>query len=565
MAFNISYVLQAVDKFSGPARKISRSMQKTSSSAQRLSRNMALLSRVSKRVGQNMQDAGNKITSKFSLPAAAGMTGVIASFSTFEKGLTNVLTLLDDEAIKNLGPQLKSASLAAVDAGFTIGDANKALFDTISALGGSEKSLEAFSLAQKLAIAGVTDLSIASDGLTSVMNAYGKEVTDANEVANAFFSAQRGGKTTVEELANNIGKVAPAAKLAGVGFKELLSAVAQLTLGGLSTEQATTSLSSALASLIKPSKEAEKVLKKFKVPFGATQIKAKGLQFTLEKLAIATKKNPDALAEMIPSVEALRAIGGLTSKELANMDKIIKSINKDIKEGTGLNSAYAKQQSTVSRMFSELTGEFKVFLTAVGDAISPIIKAGIFILRGLVAVLNDLTPAGKFVIGTLLGLGAVVGPLIFGLGTLLKVFGATALGAKVAGTAFLLFSKMASVARGAVLLFNLALFANPVGIVIGAVVLLIGLLATLSKSFRKFIVTVLKFVLPAPLEKLLGLASNPEIAGEIALKNKGVENNSNVDINIRDRGGAVESVSSGAKGPGLNLGVNMQGSLAGAN
>jgi TP901 family phage tail tape measure protein len=540
-------------------------MQKTSSSAQRLSRNMALLSRVSKRVGQNMQDAGNKITSKFSLPAAAGMTGVIASFSTFEKGLTNVLTLLDDEAIKNLGPQLKSASLAAVDAGFTIGDANKALFDTISALGGSEKSLEAFSLAQKLAIAGVTDLSIASDGLTSVMNAYGKEVTDANEVANAFFSAQRGGKTTVEELANNIGKVAPAAKLAGVGFKELLSAVAQLTLGGLSTEQATTSLSSALASLIKPSKEAEKVLKKFKVPFGATQIKAKGLQFTLEKLAIATKKNPDALAEMIPSVEALRAIGGLTSKELANMDKIIKSINKDIKEGTGLNSAYAKQQSTVSRMFSELTGEFKVFLTAVGDAISPIIKAGIFILRGLVAVLNDLTPAGKFVIGTLLGLGAVVGPLIFGLGTLLKVFGATALGAKVAGTAFLLFSKMASVARGAVLLFNLALFANPVGIVIGAVVLLIGLLATLSKSFRKFIVTVLKFVLPAPLEKLLGLASNPEIAGEIALKNKGVENNSNVDINIRDRGGAVESVSSGAKGPGLNLGVNMQGSLAGAN
>ncbi len=258
--------------------------------------------------------------------AALGVS--VKAFSDFESGLTNVNTLLSGDELKQYGGSLQGASQEAVGMGFAIKDSNKALFDMVSALGASEKTSEDFKVAQKLAIGGVTDLSTSVDGLTSVMNAYGKETTSANDVANAFFSAQKAGKTTVAELAANVGKVAPIAKQAGIGFQTLLATMSQLTLGGLSTEMATTALRSAISGLINPSEQARKVLEKYDVPIGAAALQSANFTDVLKKLALAAKEDKDALAEMIPSQEALTAIAALGLKKLEIFKKSLKRWQK---------------------------------------------------------------------------------------------------------------------------------------------------------------------------------------------------------------------------------------------
>ena len=74
---------------------------------------------------------------------------------------------------------------------------SESLFDVVSAGVPASESVEFLGDAAKLATAGVTETSVAVDGLTSVMNAYQIEFGKANEVSDKFFAAQQKGKTTM--------------------------------------------------------------------------------------------------------------------------------------------------------------------------------------------------------------------------------------------------------------------------------------------------------------------------------------------------------------------------------
>lgn len=337
---------------------------------------------------------------------SAGIISTIKPFSEFEKGVTNVFTLLGKTELNNFGSDLKKVAKDAIGMGFAIEDSNKALFDTVSALGAGAKSLKTFTIAQKLAIGGVTSLSVSVDGLTSVINAYGKETVVASDVANAFFSAQKAGKTTVGELAANVGKIAPIAKQAGIGFKTLLATMSQLTLGGLSTEEASTALKGAIAGLLKPTEQAISVMKKYNIPIGASALKSADFTEVLKKLAIAAKENPDALAEMIPNIRALTAVGALGEAEIENLRKTIVNINSDIENGTGLNEAYAKQLETFSFAIKLLVGNLNVLRISFGAFFAEKLKPAIQIVTDFIKKLNQMSERTKNNIATLVLFGA---------------------------------------------------------------------------------------------------------------------------------------------------------------
>jgi len=88
----------------------------------------------------------------------------------------------------------------------------KGFYQAISAGASSvEQATEAMTAANKLAIGGVTDIETAVDGLTSSMNAYGGEAGSFTDISDSMFTAVKAGKTTIGELANSIGAVAPLA------------------------------------------------------------------------------------------------------------------------------------------------------------------------------------------------------------------------------------------------------------------------------------------------------------------------------------------------------------------
>jgi len=315
-----------------------------------------------------LNQVGKSIALRVSAPLLALETIAIKTFSEMESGLTNITNLVDKgEGFESFSNEMDNVQESAIELGFAIDDVNKSLFDNVSALGQGEQALETYDEAQKLAKGGNAQLSETVDGLTSVINAYGRETTKASDVSNAFFTAQKQGKTTVAELASNIGKVAPVAKSAGIGFKELLATMAEMTLGGLSTDEATTSLRATISALIKPSEEAREILKKLEVPVGAVALKAKGLGFALKQLSKAQEENGDVLAKAIPNIRALTGVTSFNDEKLQHLKETQELINKDIKNGTGLNEAYTASMNDLGNIFQQTIGATKTLANAFGE------------------------------------------------------------------------------------------------------------------------------------------------------------------------------------------------------
>lgn len=311
----------------------------------------------------------------------------------FEKTLTNVLTLLDKTSKAKFGDFLEAGALRTMSQfGLQVGDVNKALFDTISAGVKAGDSIKFLHEASKLAVGGVTSLSIAVDGMTSIMNAYALSIEDANKVASAFFTAQKHGKTTVAELAQNVGMLAPTMKMAGVGFQEMLSAMALLTKQGISTDMTTTALRATIIALTKTTPETEKVFKKLGIQTGISAIKANGLGETLLQIAKALEEDEDLLTIIIPSVRALTAVAALGEEALIDYNKILEDVTTNYGEGSDAAAAYELQMNTLRKRIDETKGSWsELLLTVTGEAEG---KGGLkAIFGGLSIIFRGLTDA----------------------------------------------------------------------------------------------------------------------------------------------------------------------------
>ena len=287
------------------------------------------------------------------------------AFSDWEKGIKNVFTLLSKDELAKYGEDLKNASRNAIGLGVSVEDANKALFDTVSAVGMNKNTLEIYNQALALAKGGNAELSTSLNGIVAVMNSWGAENTNATAVANAFFTAQKNGVTTVSELAASIGEVAPMAKAMGLSMDETLASMAALTKGGLSTDAATTALRATLTALAKPSKEASETLKAFGVPVGITQVRAAGLTKTLQKLIELQEKSPDAITKAIPNVRALTGVLAMDEAKMQEVQRTVGRIQDDIKNGTGLNEAIEMMNSSSAAKWAKMVGAYRSYLIKI--------------------------------------------------------------------------------------------------------------------------------------------------------------------------------------------------------
>jgi TP901 family phage tail tape measure protein len=95
------------------------------------------------------------------------------------------------------------------------------LYQALSAGVPQENAFTFMQVASTAAIAGVTNVETAVDGLTTIINAFGLESSDAEAVADSMFAAVKGGKTTFDELATSIFNVGPAAAASVVANLEL--------------------------------------------------------------------------------------------------------------------------------------------------------------------------------------------------------------------------------------------------------------------------------------------------------------------------------------------------------
>jgi len=171
------------------------------------------------------------------IAAVAGLGKAVSAASKFQDAFNEVRTLVDESVVDT-----KALSESVLDLAAAVGrppdEVARGLYQVISAgVTDASDAMEVLEVATKASIAGLTDQFTAVDAITTVLNSYSLEISEASHVSDLMFNAVKEGKLTFSDLANNIGVVASSAALAGVSFEEVTAALAVMTKGGLSMEE----------------------------------------------------------------------------------------------------------------------------------------------------------------------------------------------------------------------------------------------------------------------------------------------------------------------------------------
>lgn len=331
----------------------------------KMKRAKSIASGAAKAISAGFKAVGTAVTAASGALTALGVAAVKVG-SGYESSVNKVASIADTTvaSIAELSSRVKKMSL---DTGKDASELNEALYQTISATGDTANALDLVSAAVKAAKGGFTDTVTAVDGLTTVLNAYGMSVSEADSLANKFLVTQNKGKTTFGELAGSIGNVVPTASAAGVSVDELLSAVAALTANGINTASAMTGLKAALSNIITPSDGASKAAKQMGIDFSASALKAKGLSGFMSDIQAATNGDSEAMAQLFGSVEALNSVLVLTG----NGSKLFnETLDEMAVNSTALDNAYNTMSRGLEASLAKLKNSAKVFGISFYESVS---------------------------------------------------------------------------------------------------------------------------------------------------------------------------------------------------
>lgn len=313
------------------------------------------------------------------LAATAAAIGISAfnEFAKFESDFSNVITLLDEGSFKakSLTEGIKGLKDGVLELSAKSGQSfdvlNKGLFDLISAGVDAESAIEALAASTNLAIAGATDTATAVDGITNALGAYKMEADQAQVVSEKFFTAQKFGKTTIEEIARGIGTVAASAKGAGISFDELLASTAAVTTSAIGQSEAFTGLKAAIGNINAPAKAAQEEAERLGISFDTASLRSKGLKGFLDEITNSAKFNDDSLKKLFGSQEALNFMLALTGSSAEGFNKILEENSDALQRSTTFNNALETQMSSTQIQMDQLSQSIAVAKVQLGEYIAP--------------------------------------------------------------------------------------------------------------------------------------------------------------------------------------------------
>jgi TP901 family phage tail tape measure protein len=322
------------------------------------------------------------------LGATLGAAGVLRSvqavtksFADFEQQIANVqnITEVSNMEMSGMADTLRSlpSSLG------TATDLTKGLYQALSSGVPKDNAIDFMSVNAKAAKGNLADLSQTISASTSILAAFQLPATEVTNVLDSMTKTVDLGKLTFTDLANNIGKSASIAAAAGVSYNELFAAAAQLTLGGLSVEEAMTGIRAIMTASISPTEDQAKAMKKLGIELSADAIAAQGFVGYMENVARVADENVTVMAELFPNVRAIGPALALAREGGAEFvdifDQIAASPGK-------VERNFERMTATLSGQMTVLNGEFERAKITIGEALAPAIE-------DLVVKLADGMPA----------------------------------------------------------------------------------------------------------------------------------------------------------------------------
>ena len=437
------------------------------------------------KAGKKISDAGKKM-----LPATVAIGGVgtaaVKTASDFETSMSQTAGALNVPMSKMGGLRDLAMDMGAKTQ-FSATEAGNAM--TELAKGGlTEAEIQSGALKSTMDLAASSGMGLgdAANTVVQAMGGFGLSAKDSAQAVNALAGAAAASSTDVGPLADALSQCAAQAHTAGWSIQDTTAVLGEFADAGVTSSDAGTSLKTMLQRLAAPTGAAAKEMKTLGINVWDSSGHMKdagGISQELQsKLGgLSDQQKQQALATIFGS-DATRAATILMDGGAKGLSKYTKATNDQTSAQRLANS----QMGPTQKAWENMKGSLETAAISIGTMLLPMVQKLTGFIKGLADNFAALNPQQQKIVLTILGIVAVVGPLLVLIGKVTMGIGAIAVGvSKLIGGIKLLGGGIAA-------LFALVA-ANPIILIIAGVAALIAVIVHLwqtNEGFRNAVIEI---------------------------------------------------------------------------
>lgn len=445
-----------------------------------------------KTTGDNISNAGKKL-----LPVTAAVTGLgtasVTTAANFESSMSQVqatmgitkdsMSTLDGQSVNTMDALSNLAKEMGASTAFSATECAEALNYLALAGYSTQEMADTLPTVLNLAAAGGIDLASASDMVTDAMSALGMETAEADTMVDQMAKTASTTNTSVAQLGEGILTIGATAKSIKGGTAELNTALGILANNGIKGAEGGTHLRNIILSLQNPTDQAAAKMQELGVSVYDSEGNMRSMNDILGDLNTSmegmTSEDKANIISTIFNKTDLSSVNALLANTGSTWDSLQSSIE---------NSAGAAQQMADTQL-DNLQGQLTLLKSALeglaisfGQLLMPALKSIVGAVQKVVDWLNSFDEGTKKVIVTVALVAGALGPVLIVVG---KVISAV-------GTIMTIVPKIAGVintVKTAFMALNATMLANPIVLIVAAIVALIAIFVVLwnkCEGFRNF-------------------------------------------------------------------------------
>jgi TP901 family phage tail tape measure protein len=403
-----------------------------SSGLQQASNQVSGFVRDTQRGFQALGDLG-KVVTGVGLAIGAGLAGAVKSAADFDTAIRKAGAIAGASA-----SELTDMKNAALDLGATTSKSAKEVANAMTELAAkgfdANQTIAAMPGIIKAAEASGEDLALVSDTITSALNAFRMEASEANKVADVMAMTANKSAAGIADMQYAFKYAAPAAAQLGISMEELAAATGIMANAGIKGETAGTTLRMAMLRLVKPPKQAQKALDKLGIAVTDQNGKFKSLQTLIGELKVGMEGMTEA--QKMASIGAIfgaESMSGMMTL-IGQGPEVLGEFTTALENSGGMAAKTAEQMKAgIGGALERLKGAVESLVISIGDQLVPyVIKLADFLAK-VANKFNGLSDATKkfLVVGAALAsiFALFVGPMLIIIGFIPSIvagFGAIA-------------------------------------------------------------------------------------------------------------------------------------------
>lgn len=318
-----------------------------------------------------------KILAAGGLIIAAGLAVATKQAADFQAKM-ELLVTAGGESQAALGSVSKGIEKIAIDTGTGLDDLAEGMYIVEKAGYRGAAGLNVLRVAAQGARAEGVQLSIMTQGLTSIMQSYAGTMKNPVQATNELVAAAGMAKTTMTDFVNSLPTVLPIASAAGISFAQVAGALATLTQHGTSAAEAAVEVANTIRNLQAPSQVASKAMQQIGINVVdlETNLGKRGLTGTLDLVvnAIKTKMGPAGTVAVDAFMKS-RTAGEDLQTMLAKMPADLKKLSQGLLDGSVDAKTYRSSVKAMDIQGAAMGGQF-LNLATQANGFNALLKSG---------------------------------------------------------------------------------------------------------------------------------------------------------------------------------------------